>query len=101
MIDDATNTTWAQLGEQRRSGQVADTLRVWIERNGVPLGAVRGLEESVQAAGHARRTLARRGADHAVWPDVREVRYRGDRRQFPAGEGARGAGSMARIRTAW
>jgi transposase len=37
MIDDATNTTWAQLGEQETIWAVADTLRVWIERNGVPL----------------------------------------------------------------
>ena len=37
MVDDATNTTWAQLGEQETIWAVADTLRVWIERNGVPL----------------------------------------------------------------
>src|SRR5690242_19905109 len=37
MVDDATNTTWAQLGEQETIRAVADTLRAWIERNGVPL----------------------------------------------------------------
>jgi transposase len=37
MVDDATNTTWAQLGEQETIWAVADGLRVWIERHGVPL----------------------------------------------------------------
>src|SRR2546423_561304 len=49
-----------------------------------------GLEESVQAAGHAGRTVARRRADHAVWGHVREVGNRGHRCQFAASEGARG-----------
>ena len=38
MVDDATNTTWAQLGEQETIWAVADALRAWIERYGVPLG---------------------------------------------------------------
>jgi transposase len=38
MVDDATNQTWAQLGEQETIWAVADALRAWIERNGVPLG---------------------------------------------------------------
>ena len=37
MVDDATNTTWAQLGEQETIWAVADALRGWIERYGVPL----------------------------------------------------------------
>jgi len=37
MVDDATNRTWAQLGEQETIWAVADALRVWIERYGVPL----------------------------------------------------------------
>lgn len=37
MVDDATNTTWAQLGEQETIWAVADALRAWIERHGVPL----------------------------------------------------------------
>src|SRR5262245_18124013 len=36
MIDDATNRTWAQLGEQETIWAVADALRAWIERYGVP-----------------------------------------------------------------
>ncbi len=38
LVDDATNTTWAQLGEQETIWAVADALRAWIERYGVPLG---------------------------------------------------------------
>ena len=37
LIDDATNTTWAQLGDQETIWAVADALRKWIERYGVPL----------------------------------------------------------------
>jgi transposase len=37
MVDDGTNTTWAQLGEQETIWAVADALRSWIERYGVPL----------------------------------------------------------------
>src|SRR5256712_2779602 len=37
MVDDATNTTWAQLGEQETIWAVADGLRAWIERYGVRL----------------------------------------------------------------
>jgi hypothetical protein len=37
MVDDATNTTWAQLGEQETIWAAADALRAWMERYGVPL----------------------------------------------------------------
>jgi transposase len=37
MVDDANNTTWAQLGEQETIWAVADALRAWIEHYGVPL----------------------------------------------------------------
>ena len=36
LVDDATNQTWAQLGEQETIWAVADALRAWIERYGVP-----------------------------------------------------------------
>ena len=37
MADDATNETFAQLGEEETIWAVADTLRTWIEKYGVPL----------------------------------------------------------------
>ncbi|PYU10988.1 MAG: ISNCY family transposase [Acidobacteria bacterium] len=37
MVDDATTKTLAQLGEQETIWAVADALRAWIERYGVPL----------------------------------------------------------------
>jgi hypothetical protein len=37
LADDATNTTLAQLGEQETIWAVADALRAWIERYGVPV----------------------------------------------------------------
>ena len=36
LVDDATNTTWAQLGEQETIWAVADALRAWMARYGVP-----------------------------------------------------------------
>src|SRR6202521_3377607 len=36
LVDDATSTTWARLGEQETIWAVADALRAWIERYGVP-----------------------------------------------------------------
>jgi hypothetical protein len=37
LADDATNTTYAKLGEQETIWAVVDALRAWIERYGVPL----------------------------------------------------------------
>jgi transposase len=37
MADDATNRTLARMGEEETIWAVADTLRAWIERYGVPL----------------------------------------------------------------
>ena len=37
MVDDATNRTLARMGEEETIWAVADTLRGWIERYGVPL----------------------------------------------------------------
>jgi transposase len=36
LVDDATSTTWARLGEQETIWAVVDALRWWIERYGVP-----------------------------------------------------------------
>ena len=92
MVDDATNTTWARLGEQETIWAVAEALRGWIERYGVPLALyvdwknlykrpangerLRGEEPMTQFG----RMCAKLGIEH-------------DRRQFAAGEGAGGAGS--------
>jgi transposase len=37
LVDDATSTTWAQIGAQETLWAVADALRAWIEQYGVPL----------------------------------------------------------------
>src|SRR5437899_3357805 len=51
-VDDATNTTWAQLGEHETIWAVADALHVDRALRGAA-DAVRGLEEPVLAPGHA------------------------------------------------
>src|SRR5215469_13563645 len=58
-----------------------------------PFGAVCGLEESVQAAGDATRTVAGGRADHAIWAHVREAGDRGDRGEFGPGQGTNRADS--------
>jgi transposase len=93
MVDDATNTTWAQLGEQETDlggGRWAAGLDRTLRSTA---GALRGLEEPVQAESDAERTTARRGAFDAVWAHVREVGDRADRGQLAAGEGASGTDS--------
>jgi transposase len=37
LVDDATNTTWAHLGEEETLWAASDALRAWIERYGVPM----------------------------------------------------------------
>jgi len=74
MADDATNTTYAQLGEQETIWAVADALGTL--RSAV--GALRGLEELIQAAGDGKRAVARRRAGDAVWTHVREAGNRVD-----------------------
>jgi len=53
-------------------------------------GAVRGLEELVQAAGECRGAEEGGRAGNAVWADVREVGDHADRREFAASQGACG-----------
>jgi hypothetical protein len=36
LVDDATNTTLARLGEEETIGAAAGALRAWMERYGVP-----------------------------------------------------------------
>ncbi len=67
LVDDATNTTWAQLGEEETLWAAADALRAWIERLWGPQGSVCGLERISTSAAHAPGAVARRlERDHAV-----------------------------------
>ncbi len=93
LADDATNTTWAQLGEQETIWAVADATAGVDRALRGAAGAVCGLEELVQAAGDARGTVAGRRADDAVWAHVREVGDRADRRQFAPSQGTNRADS--------
>src|SRR5205085_790011 len=36
MVDDATSTSWATFAEEETTWGVADTLRAWVEKYGVP-----------------------------------------------------------------
>jgi hypothetical protein len=57
MADDATNTTWAQLGEQETIWAVADALRAWIEQYGVPLALYVDWKNLYKRPANARERL--------------------------------------------
>ncbi len=58
LVDDATNTTLARLGEEETIWAVADALRAWMERYGVPLAVYvdwKNLYQRGATAGEQRR----------------------------------------------
>lgn len=58
LVDDATNTTLARLGEEETIWAVADALRAWIEGYGVPLAVYvdwKNLYQRCATAGEQRR----------------------------------------------
>jgi hypothetical protein len=57
LVDDATNTTWAQLGEQETIWVVTDALRAWIERYGVPLALYVDWKNLYQRPANAQERL--------------------------------------------
>lgn len=57
LADDATNTTWAQLGEQETIWAAADALRSWIEQYGVPLALYVDWKNLYKRAATARERL--------------------------------------------
>jgi transposase len=57
LVDDATNLTWAQLGEQETIWAVADALRAWIERYGVPLALYVDWKNLYKRAANAQERL--------------------------------------------
>jgi transposase len=57
LVDDATNLTWAQLGEQETIWAVADALRGWIERHGVPLALYVDWKNLYRRPANARERL--------------------------------------------
>jgi transposase len=57
LVDDATNTAWAQLGEQETIWAVADALREWIERYGVPLALYVDWKNLYKRPANARERL--------------------------------------------
>lgn len=57
MAEDATNTTWAQMGEQETIWAVADALRGWIERYGVPLALYVDWKNLYKRPANARERL--------------------------------------------
>jgi len=57
LVDDATNTTWAQLGEEETIWAVADALRAWIQRYGVPLALYVDWKNLYKRPANARERL--------------------------------------------
>jgi transposase len=57
LVDDATNKTWARLGEEETIWAVADGLRAWIERYGVPLALYVDWKNLYKRPANARERL--------------------------------------------
>jgi len=57
LVDDATSTTWAQLGEQETIWAASDALREWIERYGVPAALYVDWKNLYQRVANARERL--------------------------------------------
>lgn len=57
LVDDATNTTWARLGQEETIWAVVDALRGWIERYGVPLALYVDWKNLYKRAANARERL--------------------------------------------
>jgi hypothetical protein len=88
MVDDGTNTTWAQLGEQETLWAVADALRSWIERYGVPLALYVDWKKLYKRPANSGERLRGEEPITQFWAHVCEVADRSHRRQFAAGQGA-------------
>ena len=85
LADDATNRTWAQLGEQETIWAVADALHAWIEQCGVPLALYVDWKNLYKRAATPRERL--RG-EEPMTQFGRMCAYRVDRGEFAASEGA-------------
>ena len=57
LVDDATNTAWARLGEEETIWAVVDALRGWIERYGVPLALYVDWKNLYKRSANARERL--------------------------------------------
>ena len=94
MVDDATSTSLATMTDQETTWGVADTLRAWIEKYGIPralygrknLKAHCGLEDGVFGSTNGAAKTGKHYPDIAVRKHVREVRYRIDRSEFGPGQ---------------
>jgi transposase len=93
MVDDATNTTWAQLGEQETIWAVADALRAWIERYGVPLALYVDWKNLYKRLATPKEQLRGEEPITQFWAHVSEAGDRDHRSQFTTGQGTRGAGT--------
>ena len=70
MVDDASGDTLARMGSEETIWAAAGVLRAWVEKYGVPVALVYGLEECVCARGEHEGAIAGGGAGDAIWPDV-------------------------------
>src|SRR5271155_6261266 len=82
MVDDATNTTWAQLGEQETIWAVADGLRAWIERYGVPLALYVDWKNLYKRPANARERLRGEEPITPIGRMCAKLWDRGDRSEF-------------------
>jgi len=101
MADDATNTTWAQLGEQETIWAVADALRAWIEQYGVPLALYVDWKNLYKRPANARERLRGEEPITQFGRMCAKLWDRGDRSEFAGSQRDESSGCTARIKTDW
>jgi transposase len=90
LVDDATGTAMACFANDETTWAVADVLRAWVERYGVP----RAIYTDWKSVYHAPPEKGRGGAAaQPVWPHVRSTEHSLDCGELAPGQRPRGAAS--------
>ena len=92
LVDDATGVAQCLFAEQETTWAAAEVLERWVRFYGVPRALYTDWLNVYLRKPTERERWEGGGAGDAVRPDVREAGHRGDRGEFAASEGARGAG---------
>jgi hypothetical protein len=96
LVDDATGMAVAQFAEEETTWAVADVLRKWVERNGIP----RAIYTDWKSVYHAKPEQEGSERQRSQFGHVRPARHRIDRGQLAAGQGTSGAASRHASRPA-
>jgi hypothetical protein len=69
MVNDASSETLARMGSEETIWAAAGVLRVWIQEQRHPGGAVYGLEERVPTRSERQGAVGGSGAGDSIWAE--------------------------------